>query len=139
MKPFYWALLTSAVWGCVPILEKLGLTKTPALAGLFYRSLGVCFGVIVLLFFQFNNIRQAYIDSKVSLLYLLVGGFLASILGQVFFYQALKTGQTSTVVPIAASYPVISFILGIIFFGEPLTLAKAGGLAFVIMGVFLLR
>lgn len=139
MNSYIWALLAAFVWGCVPALEKLGLAKVPALAGLFYRCLGVLIGIVVLFFFQSENIRQAFGVGKESLLYLVAGGLLASVVGQVFFYQALKSGQMSTVVPIAAAYPVISFLIGTVFLKEPVTLSKAGGLLFVILGVLLLR
>lgn len=139
MKSFYWALLASLIWGCVPALEKLGLAKIPVFAGLFYRCLGVLIGVVLLLSFQLGSIRYAFSVSKTGLLYLIAGGFLASVLGQIFFYQALKNGEASTVVPVAASYPIISFLIGTLFLGEPLTLAKAGGVLFVVLGVFLLK
>lgn len=139
MNSYIWALLAALIWGCVPALEKLGLAKVPALAGLFYRSLGVLIGIVILFVFQSENIRQAFGTGKGSLLYLVAGGLLASVVGQVFFYQALKAGQMSTVVPIAASYPVISFLIGTVFLKEPVTLSKAGGLFLVLSGVFLLR
>ncbi|HOW36605.1 MAG TPA: EamA family transporter [Candidatus Omnitrophota bacterium] len=139
MKPFYWALLASLIWGCVPALEKLGLAKVPAMAGLFYRCLGVLIGIVLLLFFQFGSIKESFFTGKSGLLYLMAGGFLASILGQVFFYQGLKTGEASTIVPVAASYPIVSFLIGTLFLGEPLTLAKAGGVLFVVLGVVLLK
>lgn len=139
MKPFYWALLASLVWGCVPALEKLGLAKVPAFAGLFYRCLGVLIGVILLLVFQLGSIKESFFVGKSGLLYLVAGGFLASVLGQIFFYQGLKNGPASMIVPVAASYPIISFVIGVVFLSEPLTLSKAGGVLFVVLGVFLLR
>jgi len=64
---------------------------------------------------------------------------MASILGQIFFYNALKTGEASKVVPIAGIYPLVAFLVGIIFLGESFTLMKATGVTFVILGLFLLR
>ena len=69
----------------------------------------------------------------------LLGGFLASVVGQVFFYHALKTGESSKVVPLAATYPLVSFILGVILLGEKVTFAKTGGIIFILLGVFLLK
>jgi len=43
------------------------------------------------------------------------------------------------VVPIGASYPVLAFILGTVFFRESFTWSKMGGIVLVIAGVFLLR
>ena len=116
MRPFYWAILAALVWGCVPALEKMGLAKIPPLTGLFYRSLGVLAGAVFLLFFNFESIREAFMAPKIGLLYLILGGILASILGQIFFYHALKSGETSLVVPVAAAYPLITFLIGVLFF-----------------------
>ena len=67
------------------------------------------------------------------------GGFFASIVGQIFFYNALRTGETSKIVPLAGSYPLISFILGIIILKESFTMMKLWGVMFIILGIFLLR
>ena len=56
-----------------------------------------------------------------------------------FFYNALKTGEASKIVPIAGTYPLVSFLIGIIFLGESFTFVKAAGVMFVIAGLFLLR
>ena len=140
MKPFYWALLAALTWGCVPIFEKLGLAKVSALPGLFYRSMGVLLGAVILLVVQFQQIKEAAGNGSWSnLWYLMIGGFLASVIGQIFFYNALKYGEASQVVPLAGVYPLISFILGLIFLGEHFTMAKVVGLAFVMIGVILLK
>lgn len=139
MKPFLWAILAAMTWGFAPILEKLGLMKIDAFVGLFYRSLGVVVGAILLGAFQLATIKTTWLDLSSNWIYLVGGGFLASIVGQIFFYNALKTGQASQVVPVAASYPLISFVLGVIFLGETVTLAKLTGLVLIILGVFFLK
>jgi len=139
MKPYYWALLAALAWGFAPILEKFGLAKIPVWAGLFSRCLGVMLGMVILFLLRFDEIKYVYTDNNFSWLYLVGGGFLASIIGQVFFYSALKDGEVSQVVTIGASYPLISFALGVLLLGEKITLAKLGGLGFVVMGVLLLK
>ena len=139
MKPYLWALLAALCWGFVPIIEKLGLAKMPVWAGIFYRSLGVVLGIILLAIFRYEYIKKAVIEIPAGWYYVMIGGFLASVIGQIFFYNALKTGEASKVVPLGASYPLISFFLGIIIFKESLTLVKIAGLIFIILGVFLLK
>ncbi len=139
MKPFYWALGAAFIWGCAPILEKLGLAKAPVFAGLFYRSLGVVIGAFLLLIFKFTLIKESLMVPPQGWGLLIAGGFLASIVGQIFFYHALKDGEASLVVPLAASYPLVAFILGTIFLGEKVTLAKLSGMLLVVAGVFLLK
>jgi transporter family protein len=64
---------------------------------------------------------------------------MASIIGQLCFYRALKIGDVSRVVPIGASYPVTACLLGILLLHEPVTLEKGIGILLVVGGTFLLR
>ena len=139
MKPYLWALLAAFAWGFAPLFEKFGLAKMPVFAGLFYRCLGVIAGLVLLLLFKSGEIKYVMGSGHSGWFFLVIGGFLASVIGQVFFYSALKDGQISQVVTIGASYPLISFALGVLFLGEGVTLAKLGGLAFVVTGVMLLK
>lgn len=138
MRAFYLALLTSLIWGCVPLLEKAGLAKTNPLTGLFIRSAGVLIGAAIFfaIFRPFQEISQ--INAKTFLLFL-TAGFLASFVGQITLYHALKIGNASQVVPLAATYPLVTFILSIIFLGEAITLPKIAGVLLVISGIFFLR
>ena len=140
MNAFYFALMTAVVWGIVPILEKMGVTRIVApLAGVLIRSCGVIIGALILGIFSKGAFKIALKADPPTIFLLILSGLMASILGQIFFYNALKVGEASKVVPIAGTYPLISFLLGIIFLGESFTAAKAGGIVFVILGLFLLR
>lgn len=139
MKPFFWAVLTALIWGCVPIFEKLGLEKIPVWVGIFYRCLGVILGALVLFAFKYPEIKAAFSNAPINILFVFIGGFLASFVGQVCFYFALKNGEASRVVPVAATYPLISFVLGIIFLSEKVTLTKVSGILFVLLGIFFLK
>jgi len=139
MKSFYFALLAAVVWGIAPIVEKAGLANIAPLSGVVMRSFGVIIGAAVLVLCNNDSLRFALKADPKTMLLLVSGGVIASILGQIFFYNALKHGEASKMVPIAATYPLISFLLGLLFFGENFTIAKGMGMAFVILGVFLLR
>ena len=139
MKPYLWALLAALTWGVVPIIEKLGLTKINVFAGLFFRSLGVVFGAVILYLFNHSNIKMVFAENLQGGLFLMLGGLGASIIGQIFFYSALKTGEASQVVPLAAAYPLISFILGIFFLGENITNLKVMGMVCIVAGIWMLK
>ena len=139
MTPFYWALGAASIWGFAPILEKLGLARIDPIAGLFLRCVGVMLGGIVLLIFKFQDIKPALTHPPPGLGWILAGGILASVVGQFCFYHALKSGLTSMAVPVGASYPLIAFVLSILILGEKFSLMKLGGVALVILGVFLLK
>ena len=138
MTVYYLALLTALIWGTVPILEKIGLREAPPLAGLVIRSAGVIIGLICLFFFYSPWGEFAKMSGK-AILCLALGGFLASFVAQLIFYHALKIGNVSRVVPIAGTYPLIAFILGILVLGEKLTIPKTIGACLVVIGALLLK
>ena len=140
LSAFGWAVLASLCWGCAPLLEKAGLKgQADPVIGVFVRTLGVMLGALLLLpILPRLGGRFSDLTAR-NWIFLCLGGIMASILGQLCFYQALKLGDVSKVVPIGASYPVLAFLLGILILGESLTWTKAGGITLVMVGVFLLR
>jgi transporter family protein len=138
MKAFVFALATALIWGIAPILEKVGLAKVEPTTGVILRGFGVAAAVFVIMLIQWNHVNFAQLDKK-SVLFILAGGILATAFGQLFFYRALKLGDASTVVPLAASYPLVTFIAAMIFLGESVTATKIFGLGLVLTGVYFLR
>ncbi|MBF0385032.1 MAG: EamA family transporter [Candidatus Omnitrophica bacterium] len=139
MKSFHWALLTVIIWGFVPFLEKIGLNKLPVMTALFFRCMGVMVGISALMLFKLPEVKQALTNPPSGWHYVAIGGLLASVIGQIFFYNALKTGDVSKVTPMAGSFPLVTFLLGVLILKEALTLNKAFGVLFIIIGVFLLN
>ncbi|MFA5388174.1 MAG: EamA family transporter [Candidatus Omnitrophota bacterium] len=139
MKPFYFAILAALTWGIAPIVEKTGLANIAPLSGVVIRSFGVLIGAVILVAFNSGLLKSVFKADPKTMILLAMGGIIASILGQIFFYNALKEGEASKMVPIAGTYPLVSFLLGLLFFGESFTFVKALGMGFVILGVFLLR
>jgi len=133
------AVLAALTWGVVPIIEKIGLSKIAVWPGLVFRSLGILIGITLILTLKFDVIKGSLFHPPAGWHYLALGGFLASIIGQIFFYNALKVGESSRIVPIAATYPLVTFVIAIFFLKEGITLAKISGLIFVILGVILLK
>ena len=138
MTAFMWAILTACIWGIVPILEKIGLSKVDALTGLFYRCIGVVIGWIILSTLVLKPSQIKSVDLR-SALWLILGGFLASIVAQFTFYHGLKAGEVSRVVPISGIYPLIAFILGVIILGEVFNWVKLSGIILIILGVWALK
>lgn len=134
-----WVLATILIWGCVPILEKLGLSGPVApTVGVFVRSCGVAAGAFLvgLVARPWPAMAQT---PKHSVLLLAGGGFLASFVGQMTFYQALKAGEVSRVAPLVGAYPLVAALLGWWLLREPLTLPRVLGVLCIVSGVLLLK
>lgn len=139
MTAFLWAALTACIWGVVPLMEKIGLrgASSPA-AGLMVRTLGVSCGLLVFgwIWSPWSALRSF---SWQTTALLAGGGFLASVIGQLAFYQALKSGGLSQVIPVAGTYPLVAALLGWVVLREPLSAARTVGVLLIVSGALLLR
>lgn len=140
MKAFWFAIITAVIWGAVPIMEKIALGKgmNPML-GVVIRSLGIAIGALVLWAVLAKNPDYAKNVTWSSALLLVVSAALAAIVGQIFYYTALQQGDVSKIIPVAGSFPLVSFILGTLLLGEAVTIPKLVGVLCVIAGVILLK
>ena len=139
MSAFLWAVVTACIWGIVPLMEKVGLNggASPTV-GVMVRSLGVIVGMLV--FGWLTAPWQAMRTLRwPSFLLLAAGGLLASFVGQMAFYRALKAGALSQVTPVAGAYPLVAAMLGWWILREPLTWSRVAGVLCVVVGVILLR
>ena len=138
MSAFWWALVTACIWGIVPLMEKIGLGTAPPAAGVVVRSMGVVVGLVVAawLWSPWAAVRGM---SWSSIVLLAAGGLLASFVGQMAFYHALRAGALSQITPVAGAYPLVAALLGWCVLREPLTLPRLFGVLLVVLGVALLR
>lgn len=138
MNGFAWALVTAAIWGIVPLMEKVGLNSASVTTGVMVRSLGIAVGFVV-----FACLGSPWAAMRAlgwpTILLLAGGGLLASFLGQMAFYQALKSGTLSQVAPVAGVYPLVAALLGWWILREPITLARGFGVLCVVVGLAFLR
>ena len=135
---FIFACLTALCWGLAPVFAKLGLPRVSAANGVFVRAMAVSAGIIMAVLFSGSFKSLGALNAKTVAL-LCAEGLLAGLVGQWLYFKAIKAWETSHVVPIVASYPLISFIIGIIFLNEAMTTQKVFGVVLVILGVVFLR
>lgn len=146
---FVLAVLTAIIWGTVPFFEKRGAAALTPTAAVFVRCLAASVGMLVAWIVSlvwiarrpdapsiFQTLRAA---GWVPVLYMMAGGLIGSVLGQFTNLAALRTGEISRLAPITASWPILTFAIGVAAFGEPLTWAKVAGLVLVVGGVVLMR
>ncbi len=136
---FFFAILTALLWGVAPVFEKIGISGGIApYLGVVIRSISVAFIGLAGLLLMGRTAEFSSIDLK-SAAFLVAGGLFAGFFGEYTYYSALKAGDASLVVPVAAAYPLITLIISVLFFHEAFTLSKAAGILMVVGGVVLLR
>jgi transporter family protein len=139
MTSFNLALMAAFFWGLSAILEKWGLRNVDPVAGVVARTLGVLIGMAVFMAVSPEVPRRFLEMDGRSKLALMGGGFLASVVAQMFFYRALKIGDVGRVAAVGGAWPVFAFALSILIYHESLTRGKLLGVIFVTIGVFLLK
>lgn len=138
MNYLIFALLAAFFFGLAPIFGKLGLEGVNPVVALCIRSFvisGIMLGWLLL------NTDISPVTDVTAKTWVLIAleGVCAALVGQLFYYYALKSGDPSVVVPLIATFPLFTFILATIFLGDKVTLTKVGGLVFILMGIVLIR
>ena len=139
MTSYWLAMATAVVWGVVPVFEKIGLSRLSPQAGIFVRCLSVFSGAVVLLALRPRILVELSQVPARHIGLIVFAGFTANFVGQLLFYNALKHGDVSRVVPIAGAYPLIAFLMGVFVLGEALSPMKLMGLVLVVAGIYLLK
>jgi transporter family protein len=132
-------VVTAAIlWGATPILEKIGLANVEPLAGVTIRS---TFAAVCLLFLTFLLGRGRALIDVGGKAFLLFGasGLLAGALGMWAYYAALKIEATSKIVPISASYPLVTALLSVLILREGVTLPRVIGTALIVIGIWFVK
>ena len=133
------ALLAMLFWGLAPLLGKMGLGPgVSPLAALTLRSVVVSLLLLAVVTFQGQWAALGQIPMR-NMLLLALEGLLAALLGQLAYYYALKLDEVGRVTPVAAAFPLVAMLLGILLFGEELTVSKVGGAVLIVAGVALLK
>ena len=130
--------ITTLLWGATPIIEKIGLAKVDPLVGVTVRSTVVTIGLFFLLFFMGKG-RELIEVSGRNILLFGASGVRAGLLGMWTYYTALRMEATSKIVPIAASYPLVTAFLSIIILKEGVTLSRVAGTALIVSGIWLVK
>lgn len=138
MSVYIFLFLTAILWGASPILEKVGLRNTTPLIALTIRSIGISVALLIILA-CLGKIKTLFIVDGKTVTLFVCSGIIAGLLGMWTYFGALKSGDTSKVVPIAACYPLITAFLSIVILKESVTLVRLIGTLLIIAGIWLVK
>ncbi|MBI3945936.1 MAG: EamA family transporter [Armatimonadetes bacterium] len=132
--------LTVALWGGAPIIDKiaLGSNKIDPAIGVLIRGItaAVVMGGVVAATGRAKELGS--LDLRTAALFM-VSALLAAALGQWTYFQALKLGKASQVVPLCGTFPVVAALLGFLVLRERVTLERVAGILLVVVGIWLVR
>ncbi len=133
---FLLALFGMVCWGIAPIFAKIGLKNVDPLAGLMLRTIFASSIVCVWLIGSGSFSKVSSIPAN-SWILIAVEALLATLIGDLAYYYAIKKGDVSLVTIIMSSSPLITILCAVLFLGEKLTLIRAIGACFVMLGIIL--
>lgn len=131
-------IVTTLLWGATPVIEKVGLRKVDPLIGVTIRSAIATAGLFILTFLLGKGKSLMEVDGK-SILLFGASGMMAGLLGMWTYYAALKMEATSKIVPIAASYPLVTALLSVLILREGVTLPRVFGTALIVIGIWFVK
>jgi len=130
--------ITVFVWGLAPILDKLAVQGTAPYIGNIYRSVTIA-GIMLAVALFSGELKEIVKMPTKNIIFYVASGVLAGGIGVVTYYKAMQMAPSSKVVPIAASYPLVTAILSMIFLSEKITLERLGGIILIIVGIYLVK
>jgi transporter family protein len=138
MRLFIFLFLTTLFWGAAAIFDKLALGKTSPLAGMLVRQF-ILTGVLLLIGIGSGRLGGLVTVEWRSVLFFGLSGICGGVAGLWTYYHALRLGGASLVVPITATYPLITVLLSWLILQEGLTFSRIVGTALIVVGVWLVK
>ncbi len=124
-------------WGIAPVFAKAALKNTDPVAGLVLRTIFAASVVSGWVIISGNFSKVSSIPANT---WWLIGieALLATLVGDLAYYAALKKGDVSLVTIIMSSSPLITILCSVLFLGEQITLMRLIGATLVIAGIILI-
>lgn len=137
MIVFWLSIFGMICWGIAPVFAKLGLKDLDPMAGLIIRTLtAACFVIGFMGFRGGKDIVAQFKEMTIKTwAFITIEALLATLIGDLAYYAAIKKGNVSIVATIMASSPLVTMLLSVIFLGEELTFYKIFGAVLIIIGI----
>lgn len=133
---FLLSLVGTICWGIAPIFVKMGLANLNPAVGLLVRTI-ITAGLIFSWMCIDGSITQFRNVSMAAIIILAIEAVLATFIGDLSYFAAIKKGSVAMVTTIMASAPLITIIFSVLFLGEVMTIKRFLGTCFVILGIIL--
>lgn len=134
---FLLSLFGMVCWGIAPIFAKVGLKNVDPLSGLVLRTIIASSVVCGWVFLSGSFSKVSNIPANAWWL-IAVEALLATLVGDLAYYAAIKKGDVSLVTIIMSSSPLVTILCSVIFLGEPLSMLRIVGAGLVVLGIILI-
>ncbi|SHH91285.1 transporter family protein [Sporobacter termitidis DSM 10068] len=134
---YFFAIIGMICWGIAPFFAKMGLENVNPVVGLSVRTFFTAAVILLWLTFSGSIGELRNIPAR-TLLLLIVEALLATLIGDLAYFAALKRGSASIVMLIMSCSPVVTILCAILFLHERLTFTNLLGACLAIVGLILI-
>lgn len=134
---FWLAILAMVCWGIAPIFAKIGLNNVNPLAGLILRTM-IAAGMVTAWIGVSGSIEHIKTVPLGAWGLIAIEALLATVVGDLAYYSAIKLQDVSVVSIIMSTSPLITLICAALFLGEPITTWRVVGACYIIFGIILI-
>jgi transporter family protein len=134
---FFLAIVGMICWGIAPIFAKLALKNVNSVAGLTIRTLFAA-SMVMLWSVASGNFPNIKSISIYGWLFIAIEAVLATLIGDLAYFAAIKRGEVSLVTIIMSSSPLVTLVFAAIFLGEKITFIRVIGAIMVILGIIII-
>jgi len=138
MKLMIFLFLTTLFWGVAAIFDKLALGKTSPFTGMMIRQF-ILTGILFAISLGSGRLGNLGTLNGRTILFFGLSGICGGAAGLWTYYHALRLGGASLVVPITATYPLITVLLSWLILQESLTVSRVVGTGLIVLGVWLVK
>lgn len=131
------ALLGMICWGIAPIFAKMGLQNINPALGLGLRTMIAVVLVSTWMGFSGGMTQFKQITLQQSIL-IAMEAILATVLGDLAYFAAIKAGNVSLVSMIMSASPLVTMVCAVLFLGEQITVLKCLGAGYIILGILMI-
>jgi transporter family protein len=131
------AIFAMLCWGLAPLLGKLGLFQVHSITALSIRTL---FAASLILGWNmvFGGFEQFHAIPFKNFIFIILEALLATLVGDLAYFMALKQGNINQVTLIMSSSPLVTMIASYAFLGERVTHLQVIGALLIISGLMLI-
>ena len=130
-----YALLTVICWGFEAIIVKAAGDGVDPLTGTGISC--ILAGIVFLMYLLGTSRMTENILNQSGFLYGLAG-IVSFAVGHFFYYTAINKSGAALSASLVATYPLLTVIIAVMLFGEPLTIRTGLGTVLIVAGGFIL-
>jgi transporter family protein len=130
------AFIGMICWGITPLFVKLGLKDLDPHIGLAIRTATTTIILTgwMIIDGSFAKLGQVPV---MALVFLIIEAFIATFVGDLAYFAAIKNGSVSLVAIILSCSPLVTMLLSALFLHEAITGARVAGSLLIIGGIIL--